>query len=571
MYSGPFMFRINQVRYNPGKRRERPMKRSLFKLTLRAAALIACGVVMPQMSYGEAVTATVTAGNRPYAIAVNEITNKIYVANLLSTYVTVIDGSDNRTATVPVGTNPFAVAVNAETNKVYVVNRGSNTVTVINGTNNNTTTVNVGATPYAVAVNPFTNKVYVANYSNGTVTVINGDNPSNATNITVDVGYGPTAIAVNMTTNKIYVANYSGNSVTVINGIDNTTAPVNVGSSPTAIAVNEVTNKIYVANYDSNTVTEIDGIDNSTITINVGVFPFAIALDTITNKIYVANRGSDTVTVINGDNPSNATNITVNVGDFPTDIALNSVTKRVYVANQFNGNVTVIDGNDPKTETSFPIATGENPTAVAVNTSDNRVYVANQYFSNTIGNVTVMDGTPYTLVVEFTSDSGSGSVSSYPLGISCIKGSTAGCSAQFIIGTSVALTAVADARTSIFSGWSIGSCTTTLCEFIMDSGSTVKAAFTLAPLVKNHRTGMTYNDLPTAYSEVESGDTLMALSTLPAAGLNLNRAIPLTIEGGYDAAYSSYIGLTPVLGPLNVSLAPLSVKGLAIRSVPVTP
>ena len=50
------------------------------------------------------------------------MTNKIYVANYDSDNVTVIDGATNATTTVAVGTNPYAVAVNPVTNKVYVAN-----------------------------------------------------------------------------------------------------------------------------------------------------------------------------------------------------------------------------------------------------------------------------------------------------------------------------------------------------------------------------------------------------------------------------------------------------------------
>ncbi len=62
-------------------------------------------------------------------IAVNTVTNKIYVANGLSSDVTVIDGATNFTTTVSTGTGPGAVAVNPVTNQIYVAN--GNNVTVI--------------------------------------------------------------------------------------------------------------------------------------------------------------------------------------------------------------------------------------------------------------------------------------------------------------------------------------------------------------------------------------------------------------------------------------------------------
>ncbi len=41
--------------------------------------------------------------------------------------------ADTVTDTVPVGTTPIALAVNEETNKIYVANYGSDSVTVIDG------------------------------------------------------------------------------------------------------------------------------------------------------------------------------------------------------------------------------------------------------------------------------------------------------------------------------------------------------------------------------------------------------------------------------------------------------
>ena len=61
-----------------------------------------------------------------------------------------IDGATNATTTVAVGRSfPEAVAVNPVTNKIYVANHGSNNVTVIDGATNATTTVDAGTQPLA--------------------------------------------------------------------------------------------------------------------------------------------------------------------------------------------------------------------------------------------------------------------------------------------------------------------------------------------------------------------------------------------------------------------------------------
>ncbi|HWY21219.1 MAG TPA: hypothetical protein VNX26_08365 [Candidatus Acidoferrum sp.] len=74
-------------------------------------------------------------------MAVDSQTNFIYVVNVGNSQtadpgnVTVINGGTNTTTTLsdPNAKNPVAVAVNSVTNKIYVANSGSNNVTVIDG------------------------------------------------------------------------------------------------------------------------------------------------------------------------------------------------------------------------------------------------------------------------------------------------------------------------------------------------------------------------------------------------------------------------------------------------------
>src|SRR5258708_10753576 len=99
------------------------------------------------------------------------MTNMYCAANHRDT-VTVIDRATNSPTNVTAGTTPYSVAVNPVTNKIYVANYNSANVTVIDGATNSTTTVNAGTKPTAVAVNPVTNEIYVANQMSNNVTVI---------------------------------------------------------------------------------------------------------------------------------------------------------------------------------------------------------------------------------------------------------------------------------------------------------------------------------------------------------------------------------------------------------------
>ena len=85
----------------------------------------------------------VRAGLGARGIAVNEATDTVYVANTAANTVSVIDGSTcngrvhsgcgRHAGVAPVGMSPRRVAVDEVTNTVYVTNAGSNTVTVLNG------------------------------------------------------------------------------------------------------------------------------------------------------------------------------------------------------------------------------------------------------------------------------------------------------------------------------------------------------------------------------------------------------------------------------------------------------
>ena len=80
-------------------------------------------------------------------MAVNPVTNKIYVANQRQRQRHGDRRRDQRHDHGGRRPEPCAVAVNPVTNKIYVANHGSNNVTVIDGATNDTTTVAAGTIP----------------------------------------------------------------------------------------------------------------------------------------------------------------------------------------------------------------------------------------------------------------------------------------------------------------------------------------------------------------------------------------------------------------------------------------
>lgn len=104
-------------------------------------------------------------GQLPCAIAANEKTRWLYVANCGDDSVTVIDETKRAAAkTIHVGSHPQAIAVDAKNNLIYVANTHGDSVTVIDGSGNQVVaTLPTGTNPYAMAVDVGSGAIFVAN------------------------------------------------------------------------------------------------------------------------------------------------------------------------------------------------------------------------------------------------------------------------------------------------------------------------------------------------------------------------------------------------------------------------
>ena len=341
----------------------------------------------------------------PNAVAVNPVTNLVYVANNGSNNVSVFYGatasalaSYDTTVTDPNAIGPWAVAVDPVSNLVYVTNDGSSNVTVISGTSY-LANVGAGAHPDSVAVNSLSHVAYVANRNSaGTMTVIAANlanNPITFSSSTVAVGSSPAAVGVITASNLIFVACFSDSDVWEFSG-SNLTAPLHViqdssAAGPDSIAINPVTNQVYVANLASANATVITLASPNNVVSDVSLASggSAIAVDVVTNIAYSADTVSGTIGVINGNSlppTSTGTNLTSG-GSSPQEVAVNPVTHRAYVANYNNpGSITVVDGATSVT-TDIPTSVALT-TAIAVDPATNLIFVADQ----TNNNVEVING-----------------------------------------------------------------------------------------------------------------------------------------------------------------------------------
>ncbi len=189
----------------------------------------------------DSVTATVAVGSSPQSVAVGPSASSppytppytVFVTDYGSNTVSVISvdspSLSYAVTTVTVGNNPWGVTINQSTDLVYVTNSGPGTVSVLNGSTYTTVaTISLGAglTPEGISIDAATSTAYVANAATNTVSAIDllTDTPitSAAPPIPIPAGSGPWSIAVLLNTgnaaypNLGYVTNSLTNTVTVI-------------------------------------------------------------------------------------------------------------------------------------------------------------------------------------------------------------------------------------------------------------------------------------------------------------------------------------------------------------------
>lgn len=341
------------------------------------------------------------------AIAVNPVTDKVYVCNNLIGFVYVLDGHTNKTLSkIPMDGLPQDVMVNPITNKIYVVISSyprplaDNAVAVIDGVSD-TVIKNINITdmgkkppemifnafqggktykiwPVQISVNPKTNRIYVSdwNYGDGGITVIDGRTDQVIDTI-IGLGGGSYGIGVNPNTDRIYVDNVQYGyekpyQIAVIDGatdkiLTNVTiglrGPHGVSTIPgpsyAPLAVNPSTDLIYAScsgcvTSDQNRSRDWIAVINGTTNTVIDTVPLSVlnmAVNTNTNTVYVT-LGVDPITlytdsfrvaVIDGQ-----TNKVINYLESDkvgSSVAVNPTNDNVYVTGNYlgKGSVSVYD------------------------------------------------------------------------------------------------------------------------------------------------------------------------------------------------------------------------------------
>ena len=268
---------------------------------------------------------SVKVGTGPVSIGVNQRTGMVYVVNSSERSVSVIDGkTDAVVATVPTPARSYAVAVDEVNNKVYVANIFTNLLTVVDGATNKADNIPAGSAD-AIIVDNDRNRVYLLHYESDTLTELDP-----ATRATTTIPAGAMHLWAFLRTGKtLYVSHVQDAHVAAIDLDTHAIRTFPTGTMPCAFAFDSSTLQLYVANYAEGTVTVLDK-DSVAATIKVTAHPQAVALDSARSLLYVASPQQDAVAVIDLKTRRVVQTIPA---DHPYAIAVNPVTHAVYTAN----------------------------------------------------------------------------------------------------------------------------------------------------------------------------------------------------------------------------------------------
>ncbi|MGP0037616.1 MAG: YncE family protein [Solirubrobacteraceae bacterium] len=378
--------------------------------------------------FGSALVGSAPVGEGPSLLAVDPATHTIYVANgnndngpdAGGDTVSVIDarrcdaqdasGCKGPWPTITVGDLPSGVAVDEATDTVYVTSVGDDTVSVFNGATCNALSasgcgqtpaeVPVGSGPIDLAADPSNHTVYVANYGapayggppgdSATVSMINSATCT-GTDLaacpttpppTVTVGGAPNAIAVNQATHTVYVTTIgtgaqNGWSVfdanicnaTVQSGCGSIGSLIGDPNGPNDGEVDQANDTLYSANYD-NTISAFDLRDcragdlsgcatdaPGTVTPwpdpGFGEHDLYLAVDPSLHSVYVSFQ-MDAAVVVVDTNVCNGAHLaacatldpsSIHTGAGPQGVVLDPSTQTLYTANEVDDDISVIDAS----------------------------------------------------------------------------------------------------------------------------------------------------------------------------------------------------------------------------------
>ncbi|MCL6482013.1 MAG: YncE family protein [Firmicutes bacterium] len=141
---------------------------------------------------------------------------KLYVANIGSGSVTVINRSDDSVKTIPTGAGAEGIDVLPDGREVWVTNRAANTISILRVADDTVvaTLPSGGEVPIRLKFTPDGRQAWVSNARSNTITVF--DVATRTLLDTIAVGAVPVGLLMTPDGRRVFVANTNANQITVI-------------------------------------------------------------------------------------------------------------------------------------------------------------------------------------------------------------------------------------------------------------------------------------------------------------------------------------------------------------------
>jgi YVTN family beta-propeller protein len=356
------------------------------------------------------ITGTVLSGQTPMAMTVDPTDGTLFVANLDSNSVSVVNGTTGQgIATLHVN-DPVSLAYDTALGVLYVVLQNG-TVSEMDPSNGtfvaNLTFANPGA---QVLYDPGTHDVYVDSYAGNELFVVKPT--TGALLATVGVGDEPRGMVYDPLLGEIFVANSGGSNVTVVNDASLTvTASVGGLTGPTGLTYDSSNQSVYVAaGSGSDQLVQIKASTNTvgqSADVNWNGYLYGgqpVVFDAHSGLLYVNPDGGFLRSV----NPSSGYELGSSEPVEPSAVLSVPSLGEMFVAD--GDNCDLIPVNLTTSLPGAPFASGCNPMGVAYDPVNGNLYITNYGRYAVYGNVTVVNATTHTFVAK-------ASIGYYPTGI----------------------------------------------------------------------------------------------------------------------------------------------------------
>lgn len=353
---------------------------------------------------------TVAVGAGPNRIALNPLTNEIWVANQGASTVTVVDGATLATRTIALAAPASEIVIDAARNRAFV---GTLTpsVAVVNGDDDSVRTVAMPSVPSGGgAVDPVSGRCFLSLPDIGTVATIDGYVPEVASEFIDwvyqvyvdeigrrifvadrdDVSFGIRIIDldtgamqrvalpdsasypfdVDPFENKLYaVTSSTGGSHLLVLDLDTLDQDMITMTKPTRVIAETTRNRVWVASTLRNFLYVVDMSDYSFDFFDLGFDINQIAWDRANDRFMMYSRDTRRLTTIDAIDYSLETH---DILDHSGDLVFDFDSQRAYAAGVFE--ITVVDLRDfsTVTQTVNEISSIE---GMQLNTVTNKVYV----------------------------------------------------------------------------------------------------------------------------------------------------------------------------------------------------